>query len=491
MLYFILFATSIMIVLWVAQVFFLNHFYSSMKTAQTYDVANTIEASFRSSNNDNFLDNVSNISESYDMYIFIVSYDGTTSYFTPHSEGYISSHGFTEPDEDEDEEIRGIISQYSGQIQKLNDKMINSNCSADMIFRSGQNSQQVLAYGDVLHSRSKSDVVLYIFSPLWPVSSTVKILTKQLLIVTIMSFFLACILSCYLSLRITRPIRKMERSAKRLASGEYGIVFKGGHYSELINLADTLTSASIALEKSDLVQRDLIANVSHDLRTPLTLIKSYAEMIKDISGDNPQKREEHLQVIIKETDRLNTLVEDMLSMSRMQSGKISLEKSDFNLSESISDLISTYKVMEDEGYTFNINCADNIIVNADEEKIKQVVSNLVSNAIKFCGEKKTIDISLLKRGHKVRFTVNDHGIGIAPEDLDHIWDRYYRASSNTVRVSEGTGLGLAICKEILTLHKAEFGVDSTLGQGSKFWFELNLRPKALLLRRDNSHQKTT
>lgn len=285
---------------------------------------------------------------------------------------------------------------------------------------------------------------------------------------------LACCISFYLSVRITRPIRNIANSAERLAGGEYGVVFKGGHYTEIDNLADTLTRASIQLEKSDMLQKDLIANVSHDLRTPLTMIKSYAEMIKDISGNNPKKREEHLQVIIDETDRLNGLVNDLLTISRMQSGKMTLERSNFSITDAAASIINTYRIMEeDEGYHFNLKSPVNFIVNGDEDKIKQVISNLFTNAIKFCGDDKTVNIVLKRRGKFVMCKVEDHGVGIPDEELKHVWERYYKASSNMVRASEGSGLGLSIVKEILTLHKVNFGVDSTVGKGTTFWFELN------------------
>ena len=364
---------------------------------------------------------------------------------------------------------------------------------------SNATEKNVYAYATVLNKgdcrEDFSDAcVLYIFSPLRPVTSTSKIMTTILIYVTIISLILALIMSLYLSARITRPIRKITSSADRLAHGEYGIVFKGGHYTEINNLADTLTSASIELEKSvklknvskeetasieleksDLIQKDLIANVSHDLKTPLTMIRSYAEMIRDISGNDPKKREQHLQVIIDESKRLNDLVDDLLTVSRMQSGRISIEEKEFSISEAVLTIARTYQVMEvEQGYQFNVDCPSDFIVCGDEEKLKQVISNLVTNAMKFCGEDKQINISLQRRGRLVRVSVEDHGSGIAAEDLDHIWERYYRSSSNTIRTSEGSGLGLSIVKEILTLHKATFGVDSTLGQGSTFWFELEL-----------------
>ncbi len=204
------------------------------------------------------------------------------------------------------------------------------------------------------------------------------------------------------------------------------------------------------------------------------MIKSYAEMIKDISGNNPQKRDEHLQVIIDEADRLNGLVNDLLTISRMQSGKMTLHRHDFNITEAAQMILNTYRIMEEEeGYTFHLNAPANFIVNGDEDKIKQVISNLFTNAIKFCGEDKTVVITLKKRGRFVVCRVEDHGVGIAAEELDHVWDRYYKASSNMVRATEGSGLGLSIVKEILTLHKVNYGVESTLGSGTTFWFELN------------------
>lgn len=468
-LYFILFAAALMLALWVIQVLLLNNFYGAMKTAQTQEVAQNIETSFKHNDNDAFLSELGEISNSYDMYIFVVSYDGKTTYFKPTADDYAMGHAFMSPD-GESNSIEQ--KQYISQIRVLNEKMMKAGGSAQIKFKGEMDSQEILAYGNVLQAKKKTDMIVYIFSPLWPVSSTIKILKDQLIIVTVLSLIIACLVSFYLSFRITKPIRKIEASAKRLAEGEYGIVFRGGHYTELINLADTLTGASIELEKSDMLQKDLIANVSHDLRTPLTMIKSYAEMIRDISGENSLKRDEHLQVIIDETDRLNNLVGDLLTVSKMQSGKMLLNKSGFDLTETINTIANTYRVIEDEGYTINVNSATNYTVYADEEKIKQVVSNLLSNAIKFCGENKTVDVNLTKHGHFIRCSIEDNGCGISASDLEHVWDRYYRASSNTVRSSEGSGLGLSICKEILTLHKVDFGVYSTLNKGSRFWFEV-------------------
>lgn len=454
-LYFILFATFLMLTLWILQVLFLNSFYATMKDEQTKNVAKSIESAYESESYLDFLTTVNEISDSNDIFIYIVSSDGNTMYFSPVGN-------------DTDSEY------YAEQIKTVNRYMIeNERTSAYLRIKGSENGKEVLAYGNVLKSKDKVPLVIYLFSPLWPISSTVEILTNQLIYVTFISLIVACMISFYLSTRITSPIRKITNSAERLAEGEYGIIFRGGHYTEISNLADTLTSASIELEKSDMMQKDLIANVSHDLRTPLTMIKSYAEMIRDLSGDNPEKREEHLKVIIDETDRLNSLVDDLLTISRMQSGKMVLTREDFDITAAANSIISTYKVMEDlEGYTFDFDCPTHFIVNGDTEKIKQVMSNLFTNAIKFCGEDKYVGVSIKKKGKNVICKITDHGEGIAPEELSRVWERYYRSSSNMVRTTEGTGLGLSIVKEILSLHKVKFGVESTLNQGTTFWFEM-------------------
>ena len=251
-----------------------------MKTGQTDKLVKSIERSYRLQSNDRFLEKVWEISDSNDIYIYLTSFSGDTMYFKPSGDTTSSKY-------------------YSDQIETVNKYLLSSEKrSVSLRLKGLDNSKEVLAYASLLSAKNKTPLLVYVFSPLWPVSSTIQILTNQLIYVTFIALLLACLISFYLSLRITRPIRKITNSAEHLADGEYGIVFKGGHYTEINALADTLTRASIELEKSDMLQKDLIANVSHDLRTPLTMIKSYAEMIRDISGDNPEKRDQHLKVII-------------------------------------------------------------------------------------------------------------------------------------------------------------------------------------------------
>ncbi len=229
-----------------------------------------------------------------------------------------------------------------------------------------------------------------------------------------------------------------------------------------------------------MLQKDLIANVSHDLRTPLTMIKSYAELIRDIYGENEQKRNESLGVIIEETDRLSDLVSDLLTLSKLQSGSDSLDKQVFDLVKSAENIFKVYKVLENDGYRLELEKPEGeLLVNGDERRLQQVISNLISNAVRYSDEVKDISVKLERTGGRVRCSVNDCGIGIDEEDLKTIWNRYQKASRQGARGHKGgTGLGLSIAKEILELHGAKYGVSSTPGVGSCFWFELPLvRPR--------------
>jgi len=456
--YFLLFAALLMLILWVLQVFFLNNYYQQMKINETNRIAKSITEEYGRAD---LKDQIRELMVRNDMYIHIESVDGTII-FSPQSE-----------------ESRRPVYAYVKEMPAVKEQLMkNGTNSISVIMPENRTDTNTLAYAGYLNTESGKETVLYIFSPLYPVSSTVDILRSQLFYVMMISFLLAFLISFYLSNRISKPIKDINKQAKKLAEGKYGIIFEGGHYTEIVNLANTLTYTSLQLDKADHQQRDLMANVSHDLRTPLTMVKSYAEMIRDLSGDVPEKRDAHLQVIIDEADRLNHLVNDMLSLSKMQSSVTTLQKEDFSIKETAESIIHSFTIlMEQEGYSILLDCPEELIVNGDQAKIKQVISNLLNNAIKYCGSNKTIFVSIRNLRGKMKCEITDQGMGIDPSELPYIWDRYYKTSTNHVRATTGTGLGLSIVKEILTMHNAKFGVTSEIGKGSTFWFEISVVSK--------------
>ena len=238
-----------------------------------------------------------------------------------------------------------------------------------------------------------------------------------------------------------------------------------------LTLSDTLSDAAAEIGKVEALQRELVANVSHDLRTPLTMIIGYAEVMRDIEGENTP---ENMQVIINEAQRLSGMVGDLVTISRYQGGAETLEMTALSLSDEVEALLTEYRaLLRAEGYTFVGDIEEGITVEADRKRILQVIRNLLDNAVNYAGDCREITLTLHRREDAVRLEVRDRGPGIPKEELPYIWQRYYRAHGNHERSISGSGLGLSIVRENLELHNARYGVESEMGGGgSVFWFEL-------------------
>ena len=314
-------------------------------------------------------------------------------------------------------------------------------------------------------------------SKVTPVSSTVQTLQYELIIISILFIVAAVIMALILSARISAPIIKINERAHQLATGDYNTVFEGGGYKEIAELRDTLNYAAKELSKVEGFRRELIANVSHDLRTPLTMITGYAEVMRDLPGENTP---ENVQVIIDEGNRLTTLVNDLLDLSKLQSGTAPMTMTTFSLTECVKTINRRYrKLKENDGYDIDFLYGEEVYVTADRPKLGQVIYNLVNNAISYTGADKKVMIrqTVITDGGKrsVRISVTDTGMGISPENLEYIWDRYFKENKTHKRAVVGTGLGLSIVKGILQMHNARFGVETSedpVNHGSTFWFEL-------------------
>lgn len=273
------------------------------------------------------------------------------------------------------------------------------------------------------------------------------------------------------SIRIAKPLERMTLSAEQMANGDYSIEFKGEGNRETRRLAKTLNYAVNQISKTDNLQRELIANISHDLRTPLTLISGYSEMMRDIPGENTP---ENSQMIIDETKRLTTLVNDMLDYSKYSSGLKNPTLNVFNLTDSVRKTMERYnEFVKMKGYSIDFEYDREVKVSADERMILQVLYNLLNNAINYTGEDKKVSISqTVTPSGNVRISIYDSGDGIPRDKLTDIWDRYYKVDKSHKRALTGSGLGLSIVSKLLQLHAASYGVESAEGKGSCFWFEL-------------------
>lgn len=453
LLSFVLFAMILVSIIWGLATFFINTYYESMRAKESLNIANTLEVQYRE------------YPYSFEEYA-VQSAASNRIYIRLDSAGNSMEFNGTVGLRD--------IESFNSDIELINKKLKKSpDSNATQIMRdtaAESNSRLIFA---TRIERPGEVSTLYIIAPLYPDLVTTRIIKTMLFYISIIVLIIALLLSFALSHRLASPIENLTRAATELSQGNYDVRFDGASFTETKELARALNQASYEMERSDFYQREIIANVSHDLKTPLTMIRSYAEKIIDISGDNPERRNADLAVIISETERLDSLVTDMMSVSNLQSNNVELHKETFDLVEAAKVVYESVLVLSSsEGYEINFHPSKPAYVIGDRNKIMQVMSNFVANAIKYSGDDKFIDIRLHKSAKKIAFHCIDHGVGIPAEDQRHVWDRYYRTSANHERYIEGTGLGLSIVKGILTLHGASYGVNSEEGKGSDFWFEM-------------------
>ena len=331
-------------------------------------------------------------------------------------------------------------------------------------------------YANIVEIDGNEYVIIQLAS-MTPLQSVVDTLQYQFICIGIVMGIMAIALTALLTKFITKPIVRMNEAAKHLAEGRYDIDFSGKGYREINELGDTLNFASTELAKTDKFQKELISNVSHDLKTPLTMIKGYSEIMRDIPGENTP---ENVQVVIDETARLSELVNDVLDLSKIKSGTRKPELTEFSLTQTVRDTLARYeKLVMQEGYKISFDFDGDAEIIADRGMILQVVYNLVNNAINYIGDDKTVIVKQTMTEKTVRISVSDNGEGIAPDELPLIWDRYYKVDKVHRRATVGTGLGLSIVKEILGAHNASYGVESAVGRGSTFWFEIALAVKPI------------
>lgn len=306
-----------------------------------------------------------------------------------------------------------------------------------------------------------------------PLDATVTTLRSQLAQITCVVLLGALLLAAIISRKLSLPIIETNTAARELSYGRFRQTKHGGDYQEIAELNATLARAAEDLRQVERLQHELIANISHDLRTPLTMIGGYAEVMRDIPGESTP---ENMQVIIDETARLTSLVNEIMDFSKMQSGSLPMNLTNFDLTNTMQEIVERISTLvEPRGYTIRFECAEHHAVRADEGRIGQVIYNLIGNALTYTGEDRTVAVTLAQREESIRISVQDSGEGIAQEELPMIWHRYYRSQDNHKRAVIGSGLGLSIVRSILEQHQVPFGVDSKEGEGSTFWFELPLQ----------------
>ena len=356
----------------------------------------------------------------------------------------------------------------SETIQNNNEKLFDSFKYQSHF--SNNRAENVYIYAKMIKVNNE-DVMILASSGITPLNVTISTIKSQYLIIVLVVVVMAIVLTLIISRFIIKPIKQINEESKNLSIGKYqenSIITNTKEYDEL-NI--TLAKANEDILKADKAEKELIGNVSHDLRTPLTMIVGYGEMIRDFKEEN---NEENINVIISEAKRLSSLVDDLVDISKAQFGKIDLVKEDVSLNSLLESVYHQYdKYCESKNIELKLNITDDIKINCDEKRIKQVLYNFINNSLNYNNkDNQFIEIGYEKLNDKYRVYVYDNGEGIKQEDLNNIWDRYYKVDKQHVRSQLGSGIGLSLSRQLLIMHNFEYGVLSKYGEYSKFYFDV-------------------
>ncbi|MBQ8163063.1 MAG: HAMP domain-containing protein [Clostridia bacterium] len=468
-----------LIIMWFAQTVMLSYIYKYIKMNETENLAEdlTVVMSDSEIGESEFFLFAKDVSQKYETCIYAINIsDGYSCYYECHTltDCFVhtikhddkSNYGFYESWYEKASSNGG---QYT-YILSL-DEFRNFNYSVNDVNLFTPQSNCIISIR-LVENKYGEEIMLILNSSVEPVNATIRTLNLELMLISIIMLIIALIISFWSSKRLSSPITNMSASARALAKGNYKVKFEESGSIETVELAKTLNHTAQELSKLDTMQKELIANISHDLRTPLTIISGYSEFMRDCPSEITS---ENLQVIIDETARLSSLVNDLLNVSKLQSGNIPIKLQKINITSTVRSTISRYsQLIEHDGYNISFDYDCEVYVEADEIRILQVVYNLINNAINYTGDDKVVKVTQSVSNDIVRISVTDTGEGISDEDLPLIWDRYYKVDKVHSRAKVGTGLGLSIVKNILLLHNSRFGVSSELGKGSSFWFELHI-----------------
>ncbi len=473
-MYFVFFTAMIFIVLWLLQTVFLQSFYNDMLIKNTQSAAGTI---IENSSCETIDDTIDELTRDNSILVFITDESGNLIYSSDEFKGIHNQFGSENSgDETKDQEhktqnkhmdgYRALPEIYSTFLDTLKE---SESGTAEYV------TDHLYIYGTYIdYYNTEEKAVLYISTTLDAVGAPVHIISVQLIWVTVLSLLTGFVLSWFIARKFGKPLAQLSEKAKKLGKSDYSAEFGKSFCSEFDELNHTLDKTSERLIRSGNFQMELLANVSHDLRTPLTMIKGYAEMIRDISWEDEQQCREDLAVIIKEADRLTALVNEILEYSELQSEEHTEELTEVDLSHIVNRVTDSFEVLyKPERIVIERETAKEVVVLGNSSRLERALFNLMDNAVRHTGESRKIKVSLSVQNHKARIDVTDYGSGISPAELEHIWDRYYTSRQ---RKGKGvSGLGLAIVKQTVMLHNGNCYVKSSENKGSTFTIELDCK----------------
>ena len=433
--------------LWIYQVAFLESNYMSAQKDKLVSIVETAASSYSSDKLETFENLTEEMYYKENLTLEVLSLEGNSLFIT----GNMMGRGHMMGQRGLSMELLREIAQEGELLTTVSNTRLNL---------------ETLLYALVLEDLG---VVFIGTLPLEPIKATVDILESQLFYLTLILLLLSVLMSIFIAKYFIKPIKELNFSVKAIADGKLDTRIALSSKDEFGDLAKSFNHMAENLTRVEHLRKDLIANVSHELKTPLGIIKGYAEMTRDLHGENAIKRNDNLNLIVEESDRLTEMVNGLLDLSQLQAGYSKLNLDKFSLKALGHATFEKYKALAAERQlTLVEKWSADVTVSLDKARIEQVLHNFLSNAIRYTepgGE--VILAAYFNPEGSVEVSVSDTGIGIPSTSLSSIWDRYYKVNAQS---QSGMGLGLAIAGSILEAHGFKYGAESAEGKGSKFYF---------------------
>ncbi len=364
-----------------------------------------------------------------------------------------------------DEDINTYLYQDLKDISKGNEVFRNSQFTKTFDTR-------MIFYGRPIIDNDTVNGAIILFSPITSVSHNIKIMIWIIAGVSLIAFILVGGVLFISARKITEPLKLVRDCALQIANNEATEDIQNYSYNELNELIEAFNYMKSELIRIESDKKEFISIISHELKTPLTVISGYLEAIHD-GVLNDEETKESLDIIYKESLRLTKLTKDIVTQTTNKDPDFFLEPAIFKLRPLLEELILMYQINPSKNIEFSLSCDENILLYADENKIRQILTNLITNSIKYSYSSVKIDISCVVDFTQLCLSLKDNGIGIRKNDLQNVFNKYYRVK-NIYNSLEGSGLGLSIVKKLIELHKGTINISSELKKGTtvKLYFPL-------------------
>ena len=345
-----------------------------------------------------------------------------------------------------------------------------------------------------LYGKATSDYMIVLRTPIESIEESVYISNRFLIIVGLICILVSSIFTYFLSKAFSKPIMELNDIAEKMANLDFSKKYNVETNDEIGTLGTSINKLSDSLEKTiaDLknanmelekdveetskiseMRNQFISDVSHELKTPIALIQGYAEGLNDGIAQDEESRKYYVDVILDEANKMANLTKDLLDLSRLEYGNEKLNKEDFSINDLAKETLKKNDVLfKDNGIQCDFESDKEYIVNADLNRIEQVLTNYISNAIKHVTNENIIKCTIKENGSKIRVTIFNSGKNIDEEDLPRLWTRFYKVDSSRNRELGGTGIGLSLVKAIMNQHENNCGANN-VDNGVEFWFELD------------------